>query len=400
MRQANLVKYINDTYGLGISQKVVKERIDKIYKFIKKQVVCNKSEFNTNELRLFKGYIKTIEQKDFNYYTGAIFCSLLLLYQNERLFRSILKGQIINSIYIEDLVISLETYINKFLVKTYEGELYEEYEEKGTYFIPTFKEFFIKICDTERILGEKLNDKLKNTEIFMNKVEKLSLYRRNAFMGKVNRKLEKLIQREEWALKEELREAIIKHDPIAITGIIAELRAYHCLETNNGIVGESKLFKDLENTLLHSKIYSKTKAMEQINYFKRIIATYEEEHAFQVISTLKELIHMGDDVIVSFIEKNIILYEENQEIESNILREQQDKMRDALFRAGRLRSKTELKEILEQREEYLYIRDNDKQLFEALQELQNRITNDKNQTMLLDIDFILKYYKQFLMKKH
>ncbi|MCU5738085.1 hypothetical protein OCF59_20230, partial [Bacillus mobilis] len=84
MRQADLVKIINKTHKLDISQKVVKERIDKIYKFIKNQVISNNKEFNTSELMFFKKYIKSIERKNFNYYTGAIFCSLLLLYENEK----------------------------------------------------------------------------------------------------------------------------------------------------------------------------------------------------------------------------------------------------------------------------------------------------------------------------
>lgn len=399
MRKANLVKYINDTYKLDISQKVIKERIDKIYKFIRKQIISNKDAFNINDLMLFQKYIKAIEQKDFNYYTGAIFYSLLLLYQNERLFRSRLKGKIINSIYIEDLVISLDTYIKKYLAEIYKQEPYEEYENNGTYFISAFKEFFIKIFDTEKILEEELDNKLKSNDIFMQRVKELPLYRRNVLMGKLNKGLEKLIQREEWILREELREAIICDDPIAITGIIAELRVYHCLEKNN-IVSEQELFEELGKVLSNSKIYNLTKAMEQINHFRRIIATYEDEKAFQIINILKELLCEKEDILISFIEENISLYEQNQEIESKIIKERQNSMKDALFRSGRLRSKTELKELLEQREEYLYIRDNDKQLFEALKKLQNKVTEYENQAMLLNIDFILKNYKQFLMKKH
>ncbi|MBJ8153501.1 hypothetical protein [Bacillus cereus] len=399
MRKANLVKYINDTYKLDISQKVIKERIDKIYKFIRKQIISNKDEFNINDLMLFQKYIKAIEQKDFNYYTGAIFYSLLLLYQNERLFRSRLKGKIINSIYIEDLVISLDTYIKKYLAEIYKQEPYEEYENNGTYFISAFKEFFIKIFDTEKILEEELDNKLKNNDIFMQRVKELPLYRRNVLMGKLNKGLEKLIQREEWILREELREAIICDDPIAITGIIAELRVYHCLEKNN-IVSEQELFEELGKVLSNSKIYNLTKTMEQINHFRRIIATYEDEKALQIINITKELLCEKEDILISFIEENISLYEQNQEIESRIIKERQNSMKDALFRSGRLRSKTELKELLEQREEYLYIRDNDKQLFEALKKLQNKVTEYENKSMLLNIDFILKNYKQFLMKKH
>ncbi|PFI68971.1 hypothetical protein [Bacillus cereus] len=399
MKQANLVKYINDTYKLGISQKIVKERIDKIYKFIREQIKSNKDEFNINDLTLFQKYIKTIEQKDFNYYTGAIFCSLLLLYQNERLFRSRLKGKIINSIYIEDFVVSLETYIKKYLVECYREGLYEGYENNGTHFISIFKSFFIKIFDTEKILEEELNDKLKSTEGFMQEVEKLSVYRKNAFMEKLNKRLEKLIQKEEWILREELREAIIKHDSANITGSIAELRAYYGIE-NNQIMSDEKVFKDLESTLLHSKVYSPTKTINQIAHFRGIVATYEDEKAFQIISNLRELMDKKEDILISFIEEIISLYEQNQEIEDKIIKERQTKTKDALFLAGRLRSKTELKELLEQREEYLYIRDNDKQVFTALQELQNTITNDENQLMLLNIDFILKYYKRFLMEKH
>lgn len=33
-------------------QKIVKERVDKIYKFIKKPFISNKEEFDTNELFL------------------------------------------------------------------------------------------------------------------------------------------------------------------------------------------------------------------------------------------------------------------------------------------------------------------------------------------------------------
>ncbi|HDR4556464.1 hypothetical protein LKM14_24955 [Bacillus cereus] len=54
MRQADLVKVINETHQLGISQKVVKERIDKIYKYIKNQVIFNKEKFDINELIFLK----------------------------------------------------------------------------------------------------------------------------------------------------------------------------------------------------------------------------------------------------------------------------------------------------------------------------------------------------------
>ncbi|HDR4556462.1 hypothetical protein LKM14_19965 [Bacillus cereus] len=75
------------------------------------------------------------------------------------------------------------------------------------------------------------------------------------------------------------------------------------------------------------------------------------------------------------------MYEQGQEIESNILKENRDKTKKALFRAGRLRSNTEMKEILEQRKEYLYIKVNDKQLFESLKKLIDIAIKHENQAI-------------------
>lgn len=386
MRQANLVKCINDTYDLGISQKVVKERIDKIYKFIKKQLICNKAEFNTNELMLFEKYIKSIERKNFNHYTGAIFYSLLLLYENEKNFRSVLKGKIVNDLYIEDFITGFENYINQFLSeinKIYDEKSLDEFGNNGIYFIPILKEFLIKIFDIEKVLEEKLNNELRDTEILMNKINRLSSYRKFLFIEKFNKKLKKLIQKEEWNLKEELRSAIEKHDLDTITEIITELRFYFNNKDKNNIVDKEKIFKDLEGILLQSQNYSKLKIMEQINYFIDIITTYKDEKAIKIMDDLNELMHKEGDELLLFLEKTISLYEQGQEIESNKLKENRDKTKKALFRAGRLRSDTEMKEILEQREEYLYIEVNDKQLFESLKKLIDIAIKDENQAMLL-----------------
>ncbi|PHC64069.1 hypothetical protein, partial [Bacillus wiedmannii] len=143
MRQADLVKVINETHQLGISQKVVKERIDKIYKYIKNQFIFNKEKFDINELIFFKKYIKSIERKSFNRHTGAIFCSLLLLYENEKNFRNVLKGKIVNSLYIEDFITGFENYINQCLseiYKIYDEKSLDEFENNKIYFIPTLKE--------------------------------------------------------------------------------------------------------------------------------------------------------------------------------------------------------------------------------------------------------------------
>ncbi|MEB9441254.1 hypothetical protein P4I98_23955 [Bacillus cereus] len=400
MRQADLVKVINETYQLGISQKVVKERIDKIYKYIKNQVIFNKGKFDIEESILFKKYIKSIERKNFNHYTGAIFCSLLLLYEKEKIFRSVLKGKIVNSLYIEDFITSFENYINQFLSeinKIYDEKLLDEFEDNEIYFIPTLKEFLIKLFDIEKIIEEKLNDELKDTEILMNKVNRLSPYRKFLFIEKFNKKLEKLIQKEEWNLKEELRNAIEKHDLDTITEIITELRFYFNNKDKNNIVDKEKIFKDLEGILLKSQSYSKLKAMEQINYFIDIITKYKDEKAIKILDDLNELMHKEVDEVLPFLEKTISLYEQEQKIESNTLKENRDRTKKAFFRAGRLRSNTEMKEILEQREEYLYIKVNDKQLFGSLMKLIDIAIKDENQAMLLNIDFILKYYKKFLM---
>ncbi|HDR7573772.1 TPA: hypothetical protein QCX38_005393, partial [Bacillus mobilis] len=349
-----------------------KERIDKIYKFIKNQVISNNKEFNTSELMFFKKYIKSIERKNFNYYTGAIFCSLLLLYENEKVFRSVLKGKIVNSLYIEDFITGFENYINQFLSEInqiYDGKPLDEFEDNEIYFIPILKEFLIKIFDIEKALEEKLNNELKDTEILMNKINGLSTYRKFLFIEKFNKKLEKLIQKEEWNLKEELRNAIEKHDLDTITEIITELRFYFNNKDKNNIVDKEKIFKDLEGVLLQSQNYSKLKTMEQINYFIDIITTYKDEKAIKIIDDLNELMQTEGDELLLFLEKTISLYEQGQEIESNTLKENRDKTKKALFRAGRLRSNTEMKEILEQREEYLYIEVNDKQLFESLKKL-------------------------------
>ncbi|KMP45838.1 hypothetical protein TU55_08935 [Bacillus cereus] len=400
MRQADLVKIIRKTHKLDISQKVVKERIDKIYKFIKNQAISNNEEFNTNESMLFKKYIKNIERKNFNHYTGAIFYALLLLYQNEKNFRSILKGNIINSVYIEDFITDCEDYINQYLCeiyKSYEEGSFDEYENNGTYFIPILKGFLIKIFDVEKILEERLNNELKNTEILMKRVERFSLYRKNSLIENLNKKLEKLVQKEEWGLKEELRKAIVERDLITITGAVAELRYYYHNEDNYNIVDRRKIFKDLEIILLQSQNYSKLKAMEKFNYFMDIIEKYEDEKVMGIINNLNDLIHKEENMVLSFLEETINLYEQEKEIESNIVKANRDKTKKALFRAGRLKSKTEMKEILELREEYLYIKVNDKQIFESLRELIDIAIDDENQTMLLNIDFILKYYKRFLM---
>lgn len=82
-----------------------------------------------------------------------------------------------------------------------------------------------------------------------------------------------------------------------------------------------------------------------------------------------------------FWKKTISLYEQGQEIESNILKENRDKTKKALFRAGRLRSNTEMKEILEQRKEYLDIKVNDKQLFESLKKLIDIAIKHENQAI-------------------
>ncbi|KXY70690.1 MULTISPECIES: hypothetical protein [Bacillus] len=400
MRQADLVKVINETHQLCISQKVVKERIDKIYKYIKNQVILNKEKFERNELILFKKYIESIERKNFNQYTGAIFCSLLLLYENEKKFRSVLKGRIVNSLYIEDFITGFENYINQFLFeihKIYDEKLLDEFERNEIYSIHILKDFLIKIFDIEKVLEEKLNNELKDTESLMSKINGLSTYRKFLFIEKFNKKLEKLIQKEEWNLKEELRSAIEKHDLDTITEIITELRFYFNNKDKNNVVNKEKVFRDLEGILLQSQNYSKLKAMEQINYFIDIITTYRDEKAIKIIGNLNELMHKGGDEVTLFLEKTIALYEQEQEVEYNTLRENRDKTKKALFRVGRLRSNTEMKEILEQREEYLYIKVNDKQLFKSLEKLIDISIKNENQAMLLNIDFILKYYKKFLM---
>lgn len=57
------MKVINETHQLGISQKVVKERIDKIYKYIKNQVIFNKEKFDINELIFLKNIYKVLKEK-------------------------------------------------------------------------------------------------------------------------------------------------------------------------------------------------------------------------------------------------------------------------------------------------------------------------------------------------
>lgn len=214
---------------------------------------------------------------------------MLLLYENEKFFRSVLKGKIVNSLYIEDFITGFENYINQCLseiYKIYDEKSVDEFENNEIYFIPILlKGFLIKIFDTEKVLEEKLNNELKETEILMNKINELSPYRKFLFIEKFNKKLEKLIQKEEWNLKE-------------------ELSFYFNNKDKNNFVDKEKIFKDLDDILLQSQNYSKLKAMEQINYFIDIITTYKDEKAIKVIGDLNELMHKGGDEVPLFLEKN------------------------------------------------------------------------------------------------
>ena len=113
---------------------------------------------------------------------------MLLLYENEKFFRSVLKGKIVNSLYIEDFITGFENYINQCLseiYKIYDEKSVDEFENNEIYFIPILlKGFLIKIFDTEKVLEEKLNNELKETEILMNKINGLSPYRKFLFIEK------------------------------------------------------------------------------------------------------------------------------------------------------------------------------------------------------------------------
>ncbi|MDP7979914.1 hypothetical protein [Bacillus multifaciens] len=410
MRQADLVKIISKEYGSEISQKVVKERIDKIYKFIKAQFISNKKEFDTNESTFFEICIRNIERKNFHQYTGAIFLSLLFLYKSNEIFQSVLKGNIVDDDYLEDFITYFEEYMdgsigtisnsNKYRKKIIylaesEKKKWENYEEDFPYFRFILKGFIKKIFESKNIINAKIIDEMRYTSSLLKKADKLSTYKHYLFIKKLNRKIELLLKKEKSTLKEELRDAIIKHDLDAMECIVANLNFYPDLIEDHR--RDIKLLEDLES-VLWSRYKLNSKAMFQIGDFKNKILKYEVRERMEIIQQLQEIVNLkGKREVFSFIEK--INSEDDKKVErkKEKLHEEYKVTKKSFLRAWRLKSKTEMHRILKERIEYTHLENSDKQLHNAIEKLMEKALEEKNSELLLKINNILKYYKKFFM---
>ncbi|PFR94435.1 hypothetical protein COK43_02610 [Bacillus cereus] len=410
MRQADLVKIINKKYGLKISQKVIKERIDKIYTFIKNQFISNRSQFNDNEVVFFGVCIRNIERKNFNQYTGAIFLSFLSLYKKSELFRSMLKGNIVDDDYLEDLITYFEEFMDRYicvissvdktkekvnyLIKN-EKKILEKYEADFPYFMFIVKGFIKKIFTNESIINTKIIDQIRHTESLLKKADELSTYRHYLFIKKLNRKIELLLEKEKFLLKEELRDAIISHDIDKISCIIPNLDFYpNFIEDKNHDV---KILEDLESGL-KSRYKLNLKELFQIGDFKNKILKYKAKERMEIIQRVQKTIDSkGKREIFSFIEKINNADDKRVEGKREQIQEEYEITKKLILHAGRLKSITEMKRILEKRVEYKHLEKNDKQMYNAIEDLMKKALTEDDQKLLLAIDSILKYYKKFFM---
>ncbi|PGA05154.1 hypothetical protein [Bacillus toyonensis] len=410
MRQADLVKIINREYGSKISQKVVKERIDKLYNFIKSQIISNEIEFSTNEKVLFNTCIKSIEEKNFHEYTGAIFLSLLILYENNLVVRKVIRGKIVNDDYLEGFIGCFETYVEEYKGKVFDNNGNEEkrvyltesekkiwriYEEDFPYFMFILKGMVTNIFSNTNILNKKKSVEIRYTASLVEHADQLPPYRHYLFAKRLNRKLELLLKSEKSILKKELRTAIIKRDFDAMDCIIADLNF------EPDYIGDNKKEIEILNALkevLQSRYKLNLKTMSHFEFFQKNVLRYRAEERMKIIQELQEIVNSKEKrEVLSFLER--INQEGDKKVEREKKKIQEEyKMTKKLFlRAGRLKSKTEMHRILNERTEYRYLERNDKQLYNAIEKLMVHALKEENLEVLLKIDSILKYYKKFFM---
>lgn len=85
---ADLVKIINaNTEYKKVQQKVIKEKILKIYDFLRNEIELSDIELDDQQRKIYNVYIKNIEKKKFQMYTGIIYLTLLSLYEDDDFFK-------------------------------------------------------------------------------------------------------------------------------------------------------------------------------------------------------------------------------------------------------------------------------------------------------------------------
>ncbi|HDR4513819.1 hypothetical protein [Bacillus cereus group sp. TH150LC] len=409
MRQADLVKLINKKRQTKISQKSVKEKIDKIFNFIERQLRFNSQEFDRSELLLFGTCIKSMERKNFCKYTGAIFVSLILIYENEESLRKVIQGKIVDDNYLEDFITVFEEYMNEFIgiishsdkdknklnLTLKENKILEKYDQDFPYFMYVSKDFLRKIFSSKNIINTKIKDEMNYTANLFEIADSFSEYRRYLFIKNLNKKINSLLKKEKFDLKEELRDAIITDNIDVMESIMAELSLYpEFVEDNGDII---RKLEELEDKL-HSRYKLNSKEVFQIGVFKRNILKYERGKTEDMALELKGMMESGGKrEILLFVKKINSAHDREIEKEKKDIREEYKETKELFLRAGRLKSIVEMHRILKQRIEYIHLTNNDKQLYNKIEELMIKALKEENIELLLKIDNILKYYKRFFM---
>lgn len=424
MIMANLVKIVNGNIEYKqVQQKVIKEKIIKIYSFFRSEIELNNIELDDQQRKIYELYIKNIEKKKFRMYTGVIYLTLLSLYEDNDFFK-MLRYSPVDEISCENwLSISnnqmriwlsevLDMHYKKYVStnrknrkislnsKTWKNKWYDEHEEEFTDLMIHFNSIIFKLWENNQSrLSSSINNEMDIIGDIVEKSMKLPDIKRYHLFKKLSRNLYEWYQQEIQKMKHEFTKAICSYDEDNISTIKAQLEfCYAAVQIKMGNEEEEVFIKWLRETLIKSSYPILTVDTYMIDFQEAYLnSDFEQKKIIEI--SLKELgYYSSSRDIVLCIEKIISNYNKQKKREKHLAMQTYKQWRDSCVVALKSRDSNTLLVLLQKKEEYKCMKNRDVKIYNKVNELIARVASHNEEQSLKKIFNIYGWYKEIYME--
>ncbi|MDA2565693.1 hypothetical protein [Bacillus cereus group sp. MYBK257-2] len=422
---ADLVKIINaNTEYKKVQQKVIKEKILKIYDFLRNEIELSDIELDDQQRKIYNVYIKNIEKKKFQMYTGIIYLTLLSLYEDDDFFKMLRYSPVDEvccegwlSISNNKMRIWLSEVLNmhhrKYVsanrknrkkslnAEAWKKQWYKENEEEFSNLIIYLNGIVFKLWKSnQRRLSDSISNEIDIIGTILENSMKLPDVKRYHLLKKLSWNLYEWYQQEIQKMKRELTQAICSYNEEDISTIKAQLEiCYTIIHLRMGNEEEEAFIKWLRETLIKFS-YPLLTVDIYITDFKKAYLSLDYKRKEIIEIGLKELGKYSSSRDINlFITKVISDYNKRKEREDHLSLQIYKQWRDKCVKAFKDRDFNTLLEILKKREEYTCMKKQDIRIYNKINELLDKVVRDKEEQSLEKIFNIYGLYKGIYMKK-